>query len=301
MPLRGVIHPTLIQRISMSTIPILTSIAALAPTADVWFVDIWGVIHNGERPYELSGAACRSFREQGGSVLLVTNAPRPRESVIAQLDRIGVDGAAYDDVVSSGDVSRSLIKAWADKRVFHIGPERDLATFEGLGAKPGASAGDADVAVCTGLFDDERETAADYAETLEVLKNRDTPMICANPDIKVERGGRIVYCAGAVARAYEDVGGQVSYAGKPFRPIYELALQRAAALRSAPIDKSRVLAIGDGISTDIAGADAFGIRSVYIASGVHVRIGETIADASARLFAEPGAPQPNAVMDRFVW
>ncbi len=280
---------------------VLPSIAPLADTSDVWFVDIWGVIHNGVRPCASSVTACEAFRKQGGTVLLVTNAPRPRVSVRRQLDRIGVADTAYDEIVSSGDVSRELIEAWAGRRILHIGPERDLPIFAGLGAVPGATANDAEVAVCTGLYDDETETPADYAAMLAALKSRAVPMICANPDRTVERDGRIIYCAGAVAAAYEALGGTVSYAGKPFQPIYDLALELAGTLRSAPVAKERVLAIGDGIATDIAGAVNFGVRAVFIASGVHVRLGESMADAAARLFGAKGAPQPIAVMRDFVW
>jgi len=280
---------------------ILPSIAPLAATSDVWFVDIWGVIHNGVRPCASSVTACQAFRKQGGTVLLVTNAPRPRVSVRRQLDRIGVAATAYDEIVSSGDVSRELIEAWAGLRILHVGPERDLPLFAGLGAVPGATANDAEVAVCTGLYDDETETPADYAAMLATLKSRAVPMICANPDRTVERDGRIIYCAGAVAAAYEALGGTVSYAGKPFQPIYELALELAGTLRSAPVTRERVLAIGDGIATDIAGAVNFGVRAVFIASGVHVRLGESMADAAARLFGAKSAPQPIAVMSEFVW
>jgi HAD superfamily hydrolase (TIGR01459 family) len=280
---------------------VLPSIAPLAATSDVWFVDIWGVIHNGVRPCASSVTACEAFRKQGGTVLLVTNAPRPRVSVRRQLDRIGVAATAYDEIVSSGDVSRDLIEAWAGRRILHIGPERDLPIFAGLGAVPGATANDAEVAGCTGLYDDETETPADYAAMLATLKLRAVPMICANPDRTVERDGRIIYCAGAVAVAYEALGGTVSYAGKPFQPIYEVALELGGTLRREPVAKERVLAIGDGIATDIAGAVNFGLRAVFIASGVHVRLGESMADAAARLFGAKGAPQPIAVMSDFVW
>jgi HAD superfamily hydrolase (TIGR01459 family) len=284
----------------MSAIPVLPSIAPLAATAELWFVDIWGVIHNGVRPYASSVAACEAFRNQGGTVLLVTNSPRPRESVGRQLDGIGVARSAYDDIVSSGDVSRSLIAAWAGRPILHIGPERDLPIFAGLHATPGATADDAAVAVCTGLYDDEAETPADYRNILAKLRSRAVPMICANPDQKVERGGRLIYCAGAVAAAYQALGGEVSYAGKPYQPIYDLALETGSKLRGGPIAKERVLAIGDGVATDIAGAGHFGVRSVFIASGVHVRLDETIGDAAGRLFTS-GAPQPIAAMNEFVW
>ncbi len=285
----------------MTAIPVLTSISSLAGSSDLWFVDIWGVIHNGVRPFASSVAACEAFRKQGGTALLVTNSPRPRESVGRQLDGIGVSRDAYDGIVSSGDVSRSLIEAWAGRPILHIGPSRDLPIFEGLQAKPGAVAEDADVAVCTGLYDDETETPDNYSSLLAKLKARDIPMICANPDLKVERGGRIIYCAGAIAAAYAALGGTVSYAGKPYLPIYELALKTGAGLRGAPISKERVLAIGDGVATDIAGAAGFSIRSVFIASGVYVQAGEAIGDAASRLFESDSAAKPVAVMKDFVW
>ncbi len=284
----------------MTAIPVLQSIAPLAATADLWFVDIWGVMHNGVRPYASSVAACEAFRRQGGTILLVTNSPRPRESVARQLDGIGVARSAYDGIVSSGDVSRSLIEDWAGEPILHIGPERDLPVFANLQATPGAGVADAVVAVCTGLYDDEKETPADYAEMLAKLKARDIPMICANPDQKVERDGRLIYCAGAIARAYEALGGTVSYAGKPFQPIYDLALEIGSDTRGKSIAKDRVLAIGDGVSTDIAGASNFGIRSVFIASGVDVNANENVGAAAARLFANSSA-QPIAVMNGFNW
>lgn len=283
------------------TVPVLTSIAPFAETSDLWFVDVWGVIHNGVRPFASSVSACETYRKQGGTVLLVTNSPRPSESVARQLDGIGVSRAAYDGIISSGDVSRSLIEEWAGQPILHIGPSRDLATFAGLRAEPGASVEDAHVAVCTGLYDDETETPQDYAGLLDRLRSRGVPMICVNPDLKVERGGRIIYCAGAIAAAYASLGGTVSYAGKPYLPIYELALQIGSNLRGSPIRKERVLSIGDGVATDIAGAANFGVRSVFIASGVYVTTGEAIGDAAGRLFASDSVTKPIAVMKDFAW
>lgn len=285
----------------MTDIPVISSIAPFAKTSELWFVDIWGVIHNGVRPFASSVAACEAFRKQGGTALLVTNSPRPRESVGKQLDGIGVSRDAYDGIVSSGDVSRSLIEDWAGRPILHIGPARDLPIFAGLNAQPGASVDDADVAVCTGLYDDETETPADYTSILEKLRARDVPMICANPDLKVERGGRLIYCAGAIAAAYAALGGAVSYAGKPYRPIYELALKIGAEMRGSAVDRDRVLAIGDGVATDIAGAAEFGVRSVFIASGISVRADETMDHAARRLFANDSAAKPVAVMKDFVW
>lgn len=278
---------------------VLSSIAPLADTADVWFMDIWGVLHNGRAPYAGAVDAGIHFREQGGTVILVSNSPRPRAGVIRQLNEIGVDHASYDDVVTSGDVSRALIQAQAPGPMLHIGPERDRPLFDALGVDL-TTAADAKVAVCSGLYDDETETPGDYAALLEDLCRRSVPMICANPDLKVERGGRIIYCGGAIAEAYEKLGGSVAYAGKPFAPIYESALEMAAGLRGDAVDKGRIMAIGDGAATDIRGASAAGIRSVFISSKVHVESGEDLGDAAERLFAGLDM-KPVALMTALVW
>lgn len=283
----------------MNAIPVLESIAPLVPTTDVWFLDIWGVLHNGVRPFAGCVEACRAFRQQGGKVMLVSNSPRPRDGVIRQLEQIGVDPEAYDDAITSGDVSRRLIANYAGQPVWHLGPERDLAIYNGLGVTL-AAADVCNAIVCTGLFDDERETPDDYAAQLSSLSARGVQMICVNPDLKVERGGRIIYCAGALAEAYERMGGHVAYAGKPFAPIYDAAFARANELAGRDVPHGRVLAIGDGIGTDIAGAAAAGIRSVYVASPVALRHGVSLAEAGDELFAS--APvKPVAMMRALTW
>jgi HAD superfamily hydrolase (TIGR01459 family) len=279
-------------------IEIIESVAPLAATTAAWLVDIWGVMHNGVQPFAPACEACRQFREGGGLVTLLSNSPRPREGVAAQLDRIGVPRSGYDAIVSSGDVARTLIEAYAGRRVFHIGPERDLAVFAGIDVER-VGADRADAVVCTGLYDDERETPDDYVETLVACVSRGLPMLCANPDLTVERGGRIIYCAGALAQAYELLGGAVTYAGKPYLPIYELAFATLERMRPGSSDRSRLLAIGDGVRTDLAGAAAAGVRSLFVASGVHVTSGLDAAALDA-LFP-PGAPRPIAAMTRLVW
>lgn len=278
----------------MSEIPVLDSIGSLQASADVWFVDIWGVIHDGVRPFEAAITACTLFRRAGGTVVLVSNSPRPRAGVVAQLDAIGVHRGAYDDAITSGDVSRRLIAALPTQHIHHIGPARDVAIFDGLGSVlVGIEA--ADAIVCTGLVDDEMETADAYRAVLREACGRTIPMICANPDLTVERGGRIIPCAGSIAALYSELGGRVSYAGKPHAPIYDAAMQLAARLRGATVERSRVLAIGDGALTDIAGAAHYLIRAVFVASGVHVRRNETVSDAARRLFPATQM-QPIAVM-----
>jgi len=279
-------------------IEIIESVAPLAATTAAWLVDIWGVMHNGVQPFAPACEACRQFRKGGGLVMLVSNSPRPREGVAAQLDRIGVPSSGYDAIVSSGDVARTLIETYAGRRVFHIGPERDLAVFAGIDVER-VGADRADAVVCTGLYDDERETPDDYAQTLAACVSRGLPMLCANPDLTVERGARIIYCAGALAQAYELLGGAVTYAGKPYLPIYELAFATLERMRPGSSDRSRLLAIGDGVRTDLAGAAAAGVRSLFVASGVHVTSGLDAAALEA-LFP-PGAPRPVAATTRLVW
>src|SRR5215470_5798246 len=239
----------------MSVPPIADHFAPLAGSYDVMLSDVWGVVHNGVAATVEACDALARFRRGGGTVVLITNAPRPGEVVArTTLDRLGVPRAAYDGIVSSGDVTHALIAARAGQRVFHIGPKRDLPIFEGLDA-PLAPLESAHYAVCSGLTDDTVETPRDYQDLIERMHARALPMICANPDVVVERGHELVYCAGAIADLYAAAGGEVIYAGKPYRPIYEQALSIAEAARGQPVARGRVLAIGDSLRTDIKGAE----------------------------------------------
>jgi HAD superfamily hydrolase (TIGR01459 family) len=275
-------------------IPILDSIAPLATRSDAWIVDIWGVMHNGVRAFASAGGACRRFRDQGGIVLLLSNAPRPFAAVTQHMRALGVDPLAYDGGLTSGDVTRGLIEACRDRPLLHIGPDRDRGLFDGLGVRL-APATEAEVIVCSGLYDDTRETPDDYAALFEPLIVRGLPMICANPDIMVERGDKLIYCAGALAQSYAAMGGAVTYAGKPHLPIYEQALADIDRCKGAPVPRSRILAIGDGIDTDIRGGHAAGLQPVLIASSVHVPGGldqETLRDLFAQRPFAPVAALP---------
>jgi HAD superfamily hydrolase (TIGR01459 family) len=281
-----------------AAIPILPSISGLALGCDAWIVDIWGVMHNGARAHEAACEACIKFRAGGGTVVLLSNAPRPFTDVVPYLDRLGVPGEAYDVGVTSGDATRSMLEAWSGRATLHIGPERDKGLFEGLDVRI-VAAEDAEVALCSGLYDDTKETPEDYAGLFEGLLARRVPMICANPDLVVERGAQLVYCAGALAAAYEAVGGEVAYAGKPHAPIYARTLAAIAGLRGRPVPKERILAVGDGVETDLRGAHGAGLRSVFIASAVHVP-GGLSAETLAELFAHrPFAP--TAAMPALAW
>ncbi len=233
----------------------------------VWFVDIWGVIHNGEKPFVETVATLARHRKEGGTVVLVSNSPRSAKGVIQQLDEIGVRRDAYDDAVTSGDVTQDLMRLVPSGKLYHIGPARDLSLFDGLPVKR-VGLTEADAIICTGLVHDDRETPEDYREELAALRARNLPMISANPDKIVRKGERLIYCAGALAEAYQKLGGEVSMAGKPYAPIYELALRKAFRLRDISIERNDVLAIGDGPETDILGAANQGFPVVYVGGGV---------------------------------
>ncbi|NJM35461.1 MAG: TIGR01459 family HAD-type hydrolase [Rhodomicrobium sp.] len=283
-------------------IPILDSISGLARRYDAWLADIWGVIHNGVWCFPPAIEACRLFRGGGGVVILISNSPRPRETVVEQLREVGVPPDCYDGIATSGDVTRMLMARYAGKTLFHLGPERDLPIFDDLNVTLGG-VGDSAAIVCSGLRNDETETPEDYADLLAELRARGIPMICANPDIKVERGHRLIYCAGALAESYERLGGKVVYAGKPHKPIYDLALALVMARRGRAIPRHRIIAIGDGVNTDIAGAASQKIDSVYVASRVHMATLDDAglsAGALAGLFAGHKT-RPIAAVGQLSW
>src|SRR5262252_8419254 len=288
----------------MSAPPIADHFAPLAGGYDVMLSDVWGVVHNGVAATPAACGALARFRASGGTVVLITNAPRPGE-VVARftLDRLGVPRAAYDGIVSSGDVTRALVTARAGQRLLHIGPPRDLPIFDGLDAAI-APLESADYAVCSGLTDDTVETPQDYHALIEKMRARGLPMICANPDIVVERGDKLVYCAGAIADLYAAAGGEVIFAGKPYRPIYEQAVALAEGARGQRVQHHRVLAIGDSVRTDLKGAATFGIDCLFVTAGIHAEElgGRSDPDAAALagIFAAAGVT-PKAVMHRLSW
>jgi HAD superfamily hydrolase (TIGR01459 family) len=240
----------------------------LARDYDVLLCDVWGVVHNGVAAFAPACAALTAFRARGGTAILITNAPRPGSAVKHILDRLGVPITAYDAITSSGDVTRGIVESRPGQSVFHLGPERDLPIFAGLDVKF-ASLEQADYVVCSGLFDDTVETPENYRAMLASMRARSLFMVCANPDIVVERGAALVYCAGALADAYAAVGCDVLYCGKPHPPIYRTALEQAAALRGAAVPLNRVLTVGDSVRTDLKGAAAFGLDSMFVISGIH--------------------------------
>ncbi|HEX9905847.1 MAG TPA: TIGR01459 family HAD-type hydrolase [Propylenella sp.] len=261
--------------------------------------DVWGVVHNGVRAFPAAAEALSQFRKRRGPVVLVTNAPRPCGSIAEQLKGLSVPDDAYDAVVTSGDVTRAVIAERPGVKLFHIGPDRDLPFYDGLDVKF-ASAEEAELISCTGLLDDTNETPEHYRMLLERLRARGLPMVCANPDLVVERGDILVYCAGALARLYDELGGRAILVGKPHRPIYEAARKALAGLGAG----EPILAIGDGLPTDIRGAVDNGLPVLFVTGGIHAADfgppddpdGERVA---ARLQAE--GLQAVAYLPSLVW
>jgi HAD superfamily hydrolase (TIGR01459 family) len=276
----------------------------LARDYDVLFCDVWGVVHNGVAAFPAACDALRRFRLSGGTVILITNAPRAGDAVARILDRLNVPRDAYDAITSSGEVTRSIVAARRGDTVFHLGPQRDLSIFAGLDVAF-APLERADYVVCSGLFDDTTETPESYRDMLAEMRARSLFMVCANPDIMVERGDTLVYCAGALADAYAALGGAVLYCGKPHAPIYDVALATAAGVRGGrPPDRKRTLAIGDSVRTDLTGAQAFGLDYMFVTSGIHAddygsRDTPDLAALDA-VFAAAGVT-PKAVMRGLVW
>jgi len=246
---------------------IITGLGAIADRYDVLICDVWGVVHNGEAPFASTVEALQSFRMACGPVVLLTNAPRLADDVKLQFDRIGVPHDCYDVLVTSGQGAREDLEQRASSgeglRVYHLGPDRDRAVRDGLPIRLSGPE-DADIVLCTGLFDDETERPDDYREMLGGFRARGLEFLCANPDIVVRRGSETAYCAGALAQAYAEIGGKVKYFGKPYAPVFELALAKARALAPA----KRPLMIGDGLRTDIKGANAMGWDALFVGSGV---------------------------------
>jgi len=283
--------------------PVIPHFAALAEDYDIILSDVWGVVHNGVRSFAEPCDALMRARAKGAAVILITNAPRPSEIVVRQLDKLQVPRETYDAIVSSGDVTRSVIQSRPGQSVFHVGPERDHSIFAGLNLNF-APLERADYVICSGLVDDENEKPDDYRERLQAMLKRKLFMVCGNPDIVVERGDRLVNCAGAIADLYASMGGEVLYAGKPYRPIYDMALKKAEAANGRKAQLRRVLAIGDSVRTDLAGAHALGVDCLFITSGIHAEELGTRehpqAHAISGLFATAGE-LPKAVMRQLVW
>ena len=266
---------------------LIRSLSEISDRYDALFCDLWGCLHNGKAPFPAAVAALQAFRAKGGAVILMTNAPRPNQYVIRQLQGMGVPDDAWDLVVSSGDAAQDAMFSGAvGRRVYHLGPSKDDGFFTDVPEQhrngppiERVTLDEAEGIVCTGPFDEMNETPEDYRSTYLYAKAKGLKMLCANPDIVVDLGDRRIYCAGALAKAYEEMGGESLYYGKPHPPIYDLARRRLTALRGHEIESAGFLAVGDGYDTDIRGAVAEGIDSLFVTGGISAEAFGPDADA----------------------
>jgi HAD superfamily hydrolase (TIGR01459 family) len=284
----------------MTSLRFAENLRDLVDGVDVLLSDIWGVVHNGLVAFPEACEALHHFRERGGTVILITNAPRPADSVQRQLRKLGVADDTYDAIVSSGDLTRHYVADHPGRKVFWLGPERDNSIYRGL--DPVLSPLEqADYIVCTGLLDDETETPEDYRGMMLKARERQLTLICANPDIVVERGDRLIYCAGAIAELYRELGGEVIFYGKPHRPIYERAMALATERRGHTTELRRVLAIGDSVRTDLTGAHGFGIDCLFVTRGIHAEDFEGIDQLDPASVKELFGHPPRALTRELKW
>jgi len=269
---------------------LISGLSEIASGHDALICDVWGVVHDGKRHHPAAAEALYRFKEKHGPVVLLTNAPRVPAEVAIQCSSYGLPSDCYDAIVSSGGAAREELARRSAARtlpLYYIGPDRDLAMIQGLNVSR-TDLADAEVALAIGLRDDMAETPDDYAGELRRMSLRGLTMLCANPDLLVHRGDRLVYCAGSLAQAYEALGGKVIYYGKPHLPVYESALAASRAILGR--QPRRPLAVGDGLLTDIKGANAAGLEALFIADGVHGEEVEPYSGAHlAALFARFGA------------
>jgi HAD superfamily hydrolase (TIGR01459 family) len=277
---------------------LIDGLAAIAPDYDIVFCDVWGVIHDGVQAFARSCAALERWRRERGPVILVSNSPRPSSDVANQLDAVGVPRAAWSALVTSGDATRAMLAARAPGPAHCIGPQRDSSLYDSLGLAF-STIDDAAFVVCTSPWDDEVDVPSDYVATFEQCVAKGIDMICVNPDKVVQRGDRLIYCAGALADVYSTLGGKVHMAGKPYPPIYELAYSKAQAIYPGIFDRRRVLAIGDGLHTDLAGANMQELDALFIAAGINgnLRLG---AGCALDIEAIDALLRDSAVSARFV-
>lgn len=285
-------------------IPHLLRLRDIAPRYDAIISDVWGVVHNGLVATPGAPEALAAAREAGLAVVLLTNAPRPPASIQEQLRGLRVADTAYDAIVSSGGVTRSLIAEEGDRPFFHLGPARDAPVYAGLAARPAAFE-DARYILCTGLFDDETERPEEYRPLLEKARLRGLKLYCANPDLVVERGHDLIPCAGALADLYERMGGEAVWIGKPHPLVYERARAEIAGKLGREIATARILCIGDAFRTDVAGARAAGHDCLMTLAGIHGRqiglVGQDFDRTAFEALARESGTRPTMTMVSLAW
>lgn len=285
-------------------IPEITTLSSVISRYDAVISDVWGVLHNGIVATPGAQEALAAARAGGCAVVLLTNAPRPPDSIARQLEQLAIGSKCYDHIVSSGGVTRALLEKEGDAPFFHLGPARDEALYRGLKARQ-VPLDQASLILCTGPFDDENETAEDYRGMMEAALTRKLRLFCANPDLIVERGDRLIPCAGAIADLYEKMGGEVIWVGKPRAMVYSIVYEKITAVLGKKPDAARILCIGDAFRTDIAGAGAGGHDSIMTLAGIHAhQIGLSAAghdrQALAELADQNGA-RPTMCMASLAW
>lgn len=246
----------------------LSSMSEISGQYDAILCDVWGVLHNGVAAWAGAVSALQKARSDGLTVVMITNAPRPNRFVLERFEMLNIPNDICDGIISSGDVTVNLVDQAGE--VFHVGPDKDSGLFDGENAQQVFDLESAKAIVCTGLYDDLNEHPTEYHERMKSWLDLSLPMICANPDIVVEMGDKLLWCAGALAREYVKLGGKVRYAGKPYAPIYEQALALASELAGKPINAQNALAIGDGQPTDVLGANNAGLDLLFVSNGIHV-------------------------------
>ena len=285
----------------MSLPQMLTGLADIAENYDALIVDIWGVLHNGQAPFEGVDAALLNYRQQGGKVLLLSNAPRPGTSAVKRLEAIGNSHDGFDDILTSGDAVRALMSDMGreGKKICHIGPQKDADLITDLEVEF-VDEDAADAILFSGPYDDTTETPDDYGDMLARFRARNLPLLCPNPDRTVQFGDRVIYCAGAIAEAYENIGGEVVWVGKPYPVVYTRA--RAMLRHMTGLENPNLLAIGDGPKTDMPGAEAAGIDALFIGGGLASASGADIEnpEAIAAILAEENT-QARYAMRHLVW
>ena len=259
----------------------IAGLAQIADDYDAILCDIWGVVHNGRVPFDGAIEALQRYREERGPVVLISNSPRPSVAIPAQFVQVGIDAVFYDAIVTSGDATIDELSRRAPGPAFKLGPERDDVIYEGIELHF-ADMDDAAFISCTGLYDDfGGETPDDYRDLLKQGVDNGLPMVCANPDVTVKVDGRTIYCGGALAELYAELGGEVVYAGKPHPPIYRLARAWLDEVAGHVPHPDRILMVGDNIFTDLVGAEREGMGTLYIQDGLHGRDAE-LADVLRR-------------------
>jgi HAD superfamily hydrolase (TIGR01459 family) len=290
------------------TLPILTGLRALGDRYDGFILDLWGVIHDGITVYPGAKESLAELKRRGKRTVMLSNAPRRASSLIELMSEIGIDRDYYGDIVTSGEAVFLEMQTRRDpwfaalgRRCLHVGTERDKDLFEGLDLDLVETVEQAQFLLVTGP-DDFDDRVEDFALLLDAAAARALPMVCANPDLVVMREGRPLVCAGALAAYYERVGGPVRYRGKPDPAIYDVCLERLGIA-----DRRRVLAVGDAFHTDVAGAHAAGLDSLFCSGGIHAaEIGTSygkiplLANVEAAIRAHGGL-RPTAVIGGFVW